>query len=260
MELYDNAFSPYALKVRAVLYEKDIAHEKRELTKHEDHVRLLQVNPRGEVPALVDRGVAIIDSKVICAYLEDRFPDPAVLPADPLLRAHCRYLELKSDTDIDACAFVLSILKLTRPELAKEFPQALRATQDAVARHHAYLESQIAGRDWYLGEFSLADIALTPHLRAIAFMGYPPGAQYPALSAWLKRTRSRPSITRAIREFAEAYKASQEPGGLFDVKRLHWRNDRIEFAMRVGLGGWLAAELRADRAFLSPIAGAEPSA
>lgn len=72
MELYDNAFSPYAFKVRAVLYEKDIG--------------------------------------------------------------------LKSDTDIDACAFVLSILKLIRPELAKELPQALQATQDAVARHHAYLD------------------------------------------------------------------------------------------------------------------------
>ena len=258
MELYDNAFSPYAFKVRAVLYEKDIAHEKRELTKHEDHVRLLQVNARGEVPALVDRGVAIIDSKVICAYLEDRFPDPTVLPTDPLLRARCRYLELKSDTDIDACVFVLSILKLIKPELAKELPHALLATEDAVTCHYAYLEKEIAGGDWFLGEFSLADIALTPHLRAIAFMGYPPGAQYPALSAWLKRTRSRPSITRAVRELAEAYKASQEPGGLFDLKRLHWRNDRIEFAMRVGLGAWLTSELAADRAFLSRIPGAEP--
>src|SRR5678815_5298933 len=54
VELYDNPFSPYAFKVRAVLYEKGIAHEKCEIRTHADREVLLRVNPRGEVPALVD--------------------------------------------------------------------------------------------------------------------------------------------------------------------------------------------------------------
>jgi glutathione S-transferase len=174
MDLYDNPFSPYAFKVRAALYEKGIAHEKHEIRTHADREILLRVNPRGEVPALADGDAVICDSKVICAYLEERHPDPALYPRDLELRARCRYLELKSDNEIDACVFVLGIIKLTRPELAEQLPGALSGTDEALARHYDYLERELAGREWFLGEFSLVDIALTPHLRSAAFMGYPP--------------------------------------------------------------------------------------
>jgi glutathione S-transferase len=253
VQLYDHPFSPYAFKVRAALYEKEIPHEKREILKRADRAALYAVNPRGEVPALVVDGAVLCDSKVICAFLEERFPDPPLQPRDPLLRARCRYLELKSDTEIDPALLGLSILKLVRPDLAKEVPDALPRAEAVLARHFAFLERELAGRDWFLGEFSLVDIALTPHLRAAAFMGYAPGAEHPALSAWLERSAKRPSIRRAMREFAEGFRASQQPDSIFDTQRMHWRDARIEFAVRVGLGPWLLAELARDRAFLSPI-------
>src|SRR5574342_296202 len=165
VQLYDNPFSPYAFKVRATLYEKNVPHEKHEIVKRADHAALLRVNPRGEVPALVVDGTAICDSKVICSYLEDRFPDPPLQPRDPLLRARCRYLELKSDNEIDPALVVLSILKLVKPDLAKEVPESLPNAEAALARHYAYLERELSGREWFLGEFSLVDVALTPHLR-----------------------------------------------------------------------------------------------
>jgi len=253
MELYDNPFSPYAFKVRATLYEKDVPHEKREIQKREDHARLLRVNPRGEVPALVVDGTAICDSKVICAYLEDRFPEPPVTPRDPLARARCRYLELKSDNDLDACVLVLGILKLMKPDLAKDVPESLPKSEEILARHYAFLERELAGREWFCGSFSLVDIALTPHLRSAAFMGYAPGPEHPALAAWLERGAQRPSIKRAMRELAEGFAASQQSDSVFDPNRLHWRDTRLEFALRVGLGPWLLAELERDRAFFSPI-------
>jgi glutathione S-transferase len=253
MDLYDNPFSPYAFKVRAVLYEKDIAHEKCEIRSQADRAVLLRVNPRGEVPALVDDGAVICDSKVICAYLDERYPEPALCPRDLALRARCRYLELYSDTDVDACVFGLGIIKLSRPELVAQVPDALARSEEALERHYARLERELAGRDWFLGEFSLVDIALTPHLRSAAFMGHPPGEKHPGLAAWLARGAARPSLKRAMRELAEGYAASQQPDSIFDSKRLHWRGDRIEFALRVGLGPWLGDELAAGRAFLSPI-------
>ena len=235
MELYDNPFSPYAFKVRATLYEKNVPHEQREIRKRGDHATLARVNPRAEVPALVvDGGTAISDSKVICAYLEERFPEPPLYGRDPLQRARARYLELKSDNEIDPCVFVLGLLKLMKPDLAKDVPESLPNTEAALARHYAYLERELAGREWFLGEFSLVDIALTPHLRSATFMGYAPGPEHPGLSAWLERGAARPSLKRAMRELARGFAESKEPDSIFDPKRAHWRGDRIEFAAARG--------------------------
>jgi glutathione S-transferase len=254
MELHDNAFSPFSFKVRAVLYEKRAEFSKCERKRTADREALLRLNPRGEVPVLVDGDAVICDSKVICAYLEDRFPEPELIPKDPALRACCRYLELKSDTDIDACLFVLAIIKVTRPEIAKDSPAALERAAELLSHHYAFLEQELAGRDWFLGAFSLVDIALAPHLRAAAFLGHPPGPEHPGLLAWLTRIKQRPSLRQATREMAEAFAASQSgTDSLFNPQHLHWRNDRIEAALRCGLGPWLLSELEAGRAFLSPV-------
>jgi glutathione S-transferase len=252
MELYDNPFSPYACKVRGVLYEKNAPHEKREVMKRADHAKLARINPRAEVPALVVDGTVICDSKVICAYLEERFPDPPLYGRDPLTRARVRYLELKSDHEIDPCILVLGLLKLP-PQLAKDFPEALAKTEEILRRHYDWLERELGDREWFGGEFSVADIALTPHLRAAQFMGYPAGPEHPRLAAWMSRCAARPTLKRVMREFAQGFAASQEPDSVFDPNRAHWRDARIEFAVRVGLGPWLLEALAKDRAFLSPI-------
>ena len=254
MELHDNPFSPYSFKVRAALYEKGCEFEKREVRTHADRERLLALNPRGEVPALVDGETVLFDSKVICAYLEDRFPEPALLPKDAAGRARCRLLELKSDTEIDAVVVVLATLKLFRPELPKEIPGCLARAEEILAKHCAFFDRELTGREWLVEDFSLADIALAPHLLTAVFLGYPVGPEQPALAAWLERVSERPCIAQAVREMAEGYQASQnDPDSLFDTQRLHWRNDRIECALRCGLGPWLLEELAADRAFFSPI-------
>jgi glutathione S-transferase/RNA polymerase-associated protein len=255
VQLHDNPFSPFAFKVRAALYEKGVDFEKCEIRRHSQREALLRVNPRGEVPALVDDGTPITDSKVICAYLEDRFPAPALLPTEPLLRARCRQLELKSDTDLDACAVVLGTLLLFRPKLSEEHPEALARTLEVLDTHYAWFERELGDRDWFCGEFSLADIAIAPHVLTTSFMQHPPGAEHPRLLAWLSRVRERESVARATREMAEGYQAAtNDADSLFDPGRLHWRNDRIECLLRVGLGGWLLEELAADRAFFSPLA------
>ncbi len=251
LELHDNPFSPYAFKVRSVLYEKGIEFEQHELRHAADRERLLRLNPRGEVPVLVDGRDVIADSKVICAYLEERFPEPALVPTDAVSRARCRYLELKSDTDIDACLFVLALIKHTRRDVLQTVPEALLRCKELLASHYAFLERELAGRDWFLGRFSLVDIALTPHLRAAAFLGSPPGPERPALTAWLERGSQRPSLRRATRELAAAFAASQtDADPIFDARRLQWRSDRIEAAVRCGMGAWLLAELDRGSAFL----------
>jgi glutathione S-transferase len=256
MELHDNPFSPYACKVRTTLYEKGIQHDQCVVKTKADRDRLLAINPRGEVPALVDGTTVISDSKVICAYLEERYPTPALIPSAPSERARCRGLELKADTDVDAAVIVLATVAFFRPELLESHPDALPAAKQVVRDHYAFFERELKGQDWLLEEFSLADIALIPHVAAASYFGCALD-DFPSLAAWLARASERPAVGRALGELVEAAATATEvEDSLFDPQHLHWRNDRIEALMRCGLGPWLMEEFAAGRAFLSPTAPA----
>lgn len=257
MKLFDNPLSPYAMKVRVMLYEKGLDFEKHELHFHSDRAALLRVNPRGEVPALQDGETVIYDSRVICEYLEDKYPTPPLTPADPAAKAHCRALETICDTQIDACVLLIALIKIFRPEMEAEHADALGQAAAMLDKHYANLDAELGGNEYLLGEFSRADIALVPHLGFTAFMGYPVDAKYAQLAAWMTRMNARPSVQRAVQEAMASFEKPQVgPNGeqpLFDPQHLHWRSDRIEALMRVGLGPWLLEELAAGRAFFSPV-------
>ena len=80
--LYDNAFSPFARKVRMVLEHKGLAFEGVDALAPERRDALAKVNPRLEVPVLDDDGLVIVNSADIVAYLEQRHPERPVYPAD----------------------------------------------------------------------------------------------------------------------------------------------------------------------------------
>jgi glutathione S-transferase len=259
MKLFDNPSSPYALKVRIALYEKGLDFEKHEIRFHHEREELLHLNPRGEVPALQDGDTVVYDSRVIVEYLEDKYPTPPLVPADPAGRARCRRIETIADTQLDACAVIIATMKMFRPELEPEHPNALRLTLDTLDRHHANLDAELAGREYLAGAFSRADIAVVPHLTFTAFIGCPIAPKHARLTAWFGRVTSRPSVQRATQEAIAFFEASQKPSTdpaarpLFDPQHLHWRNDRVEALLRVGLGPWLLAELEAGRGFFSPV-------
>jgi glutathione S-transferase len=237
-----------------ILYEKGIDFEKQEIHSEDQRDDLLHANPRGEVPALVDGNVVISDSKVIAEYIEEKFPQPPLLPADLAARGRCRRLELMADTEFDAAVVVFSIFKFFRTELAEQMPaQSERATQ-SVRAHFASLERELAGKDYFLEKFSRADLAVAPHLGATSFMGLVPGSETPSLAAWLERMSARESVKRVTQEAMSSLGVKHERP-MFNPNRLHWRSDRLEQLIRVGMGQWLLDELAADRAFLPP----EPS-
>jgi glutathione S-transferase len=214
---------------------------------------LLRVNPRGEVPALVDEGVVLCDSKVICAYLEGAPPRARARPARPraaralpLPRAQVRQRDRRVRVrarDRQAHA----------PRARAAGSRALARCAEALARHYESLERELGGREWFLGEFSLVDIALTPTCARPRSWVIRPARSVPRSTAWLARGARAPSLKRAMRELAQGFAASQQPDSLFDASRLHWRSDRIEFALRVGSRRVARRRARRGRAFLSPI-------
>ncbi|MGH7820573.1 MAG: glutathione S-transferase family protein [Candidatus Binatia bacterium] len=249
MKLYDDVFSPYARKVRIALYEKGLPFERiRALHGDCNRTDFLDVNPRAEVPALVDGELAIYDSTIICEYLEDRFPTPRLYPADPALRARCRQIEDLADTQLDAAAYAVSVVEFGRGESDVAMREAAAAD---FRRLYGELERLLEGREHFCGEFSLADVAVFPHVVAAAFLGFPAdAASNPRLLGWLERLQRRPSIERDGADVIETLtrlQAERKPA--FDPYRVQWRSDRLEWVMKKGFADWLLGEMKAGRAF-----------
>lgn len=178
--LYDAPRCPYCARVRILLAEKGVELEVVEIDLSDRPAWLYEKNPTGRVPVLEEDGRPLPESAVIMEFLEERYPDPALLPPDPADRAAVRLLIFRDDD-------------LTDPYYA------LRRGEDGAAEElDAVLgrfDTMLAGRP-YLGgaEYGLADIALVPwFLRARDMLGVDLD-RFPSLSDWLARLEERPAI------------------------------------------------------------------
>ena len=90
--------SPYVRKVLVCLHLKGVPYEIDPIVPFMGGDRFSTLSPLRRVPVLVDDGVTLADSTVICQYLEDRHPQPAVYPRDVADRARARWLEEFADT------------------------------------------------------------------------------------------------------------------------------------------------------------------
>ncbi|TMB05603.1 MAG: glutathione S-transferase family protein [Deltaproteobacteria bacterium] len=248
LTLYDDVFSPYARKVRIALYEKGVAFERvRALHGDCNRTDFLHVNPRAEVPALVDGDIHLYDSTVICEYLEDRYPAPPIYPREPGARAQCRLLEDLADTQLDAALYAVVIVEMGRGEA---HPAIREATGRDLLRLYDELERR-AREPFFCGDFSVADMALAPHLMAAMFLGFPlDPSRHPKLTVWIDRVQARPSVARDnadVMETLQRLQAAGQPG--FDPYRVQWRSDRLEWVMKNGLADWFMEEMRAGRVF-----------
>jgi glutathione S-transferase len=248
LTLYDDVFSPYARKVRIALYEKDVPFERvRALHGDCNRTDFVHVNPRAEVPALEDGDLQLYDSTIICEYLEDRYPDPPLYPRDPRLRATCRLVEDLADTQLDAALYAVTLLEFGRGE---SNPSMHAAAARDIARLSDELEARL-GAAFFGGEFSIADIAVAPHLMAATFLGFPlEASRNPKLARWMDRVQERPSIVRDngdVMETLQRLQAERQPA--FDPYRVQWRGDRLEWVIKNGFADWFAEESRAGRTF-----------
>lgn len=256
--LYDDVFSPYARKVRIALYEKGVPFDRvRALHGDCNRTDFVHVNPRAEVPALVDGEVSIYDSTVICEYLEDRYPTPPLYPKDAARRARCRHIEDLADTQLDAATYAVAVVEMGRHETHVAMHDA--AARD-VTRLYDELERALGRQPFFCGEYSLADIAVLPHVMAATFLGFPlDAARHGALGGWLARVQEREAVVRDNADvFATLERLQAEGQPAFDPYRVQWRSDRLEWVVKNGFADWLAEEMRAGRAFF-PVPAPAPA-
>jgi glutathione S-transferase len=98
--LYDAARCPYCARVRIALAEKGIAYEPVAIDLSSRPAWLYDKNPAGKVPVLEEDTLVLPESVVIMEYLEERFPEPALLPADPAARALERWRVHRFDDEL----------------------------------------------------------------------------------------------------------------------------------------------------------------
>jgi glutathione S-transferase/RNA polymerase-associated protein len=241
ISLYDHPLSPYAQKVKIAMREKGLAFETIApggLGAGGAAGAFTEVNPRAEVPALVDGEVAVFDSTVILEYLEDAYPTPAVLPAGAAERARVRMLEEVMDTHYEAINWGLSELRWFRRATGDQAAMLEEAARRQTGGFFAWLERQLGARDWFNGEaFGWGDLAVVPYLNGSTGHGLPP-PEGSRLAAWLARANARPSVAETMAEASASVRASAMPNvaelvekGLF---KREYRDHRLEWMIKSG--------------------------
>jgi glutathione S-transferase len=180
--LYDAARCPYCARVRIVLAEKGVGYETEEIDLAERPAWLYAKNPSGRVPVLEEDAFVLPESVVIMEYLEERYPEPALWPADPGERALARLWLDRFDVRLGDDYYAL---RRGEQSLLEERLRAL----DAVLEGQPFL----TGRD-----YGLADIGYVPWiLRAQSNLGVELEG-YESLSAWVDRLHDRPAVAAEL--------------------------------------------------------------
>jgi glutathione S-transferase len=195
IKLYTFGPSTNSRKVRIALLEKGLEFERItiDLTKREQkNPEYLKIHPFGLVPALDDEGFIMYDSTIINEYLEDEYPYPPLMPKDSEGRARARLLEDLRDTHFNpACVQLLR--ELRKPEGERDQNRIDQAKAD-MARCFDRLETELNGREYLAGPFTLADIAFMPNIDALDRLQFQVDPKYKNTIAWIARLKARPSF------------------------------------------------------------------
>jgi len=249
--LCDNPFSPFARKVRMVLDYKGLTATSVDALALAHHDDLLAVNPRAEVPVLVDGEVTVVNSSDIVAYLEHRYPEPPVLPSHPGARTAARAWERLADGVLDAIIHDISIWTWpTHRRKDAPPPGLIEAGCRDVEKILARMEQALRDEEFLCGKVSIADIAFFPHISALKPLGIGLDAErHPRLSEWNRRMRALPFVQRDLEYVKRAARDKFVDGpSPYEAEKIVWRGDRIEWLFHNGFADWWYAEHRAGRA------------
>ena len=237
--VYEHPLSPYAQKVKIALDEKGIAYEAKmpvAIGSGQPDREFLKSNPRGEVPSLIDGDAAIFDSTIILEYIEDKWPEPALLPKDPLKRAQARTVEDVMDTSFEPINWGMGEIKWFRRaegERARSFVVCASAQARGL---YDWLTRQLGDAEWFGGtSFGWADLSVAPYLNGARGNGIGPD-EHSALGAWLARANARPSVAKAAQAAAAVVRSMAQvdaalKSGLF---KREYRDHRLEWMIRSG--------------------------
>ncbi len=199
MKLYCFPRSGNSREVKIVLAEKGVTfeaidvHANKEVKESPDFKK---ASPKGTVPAIIDGEIYLSEAFLINEYLDSKYPSPPLMPKD---EDRCREIrEFVKTIDkgmvLNIGLLVIECLLKPKPDQREDFKEKKRIE---VVKTLAELDKKLEGKEYLFGDFSLADVAVTPHLAAFPMLGGAIPAELKNVHAWLKRIQNRPSFKQS---------------------------------------------------------------
>lgn len=208
LTIIGSPLSPYVRKVLVCLELKGIPYRIDPIAPFVGNEEFSRLSPLRRIPVLLDGDLVLNDSTVICEYLQDRFPEVPLYPADAVRRARARWLEEYADSQLgDVIVWRMFFQKGVRRFLFNEGTDedvVRKAREEELPVALDYLEAQLLEQGWICGELSIADISLAAFFRNAVFVRYQVGAgRWPRVAALLERTWALPAF-RTLATYEDA--------------------------------------------------------
>ena len=200
MKLLGIHLSPFVRKVAVVLTIKGIDYEQEPTMPGSADAGFVALSPLRKIPVLVDGDFSLADSSVICEYLEEKYPEPRVLPSGPEQRAQARFLEEFGDSKLVETASVIFLENFINPVLygkETDTERVEKVENELLPPYLDYLESRVPPEGFLFGDFCTADIAIVSPIFNAAYGGYTVDAsRWPRYAAFVNRVAEHPAVMK----------------------------------------------------------------
>ncbi|MBK6742153.1 MAG: glutathione S-transferase N-terminal domain-containing protein [Hydrogenophilales bacterium] len=189
MILYSGNACPFSHRCRIVLHEKGMDFEIKNIDLQEKPDEVAAMNPYSQVPILVERDLTLYESNIINEYIDERFPHPQLMPADPVMRARARLFLFNIEQDL------FSHLIEVKSGTSKVAEKARMIIRDNLTQ----IAPIFAKQKFMLGdEYSMLDVAVAPLLWRLDYLGIQLPKQAAPLLKYAERIFSRPAFIEAL--------------------------------------------------------------
>jgi len=194
MVLYSGTTCPFSQRSRFVLFEKGMDFEIRDVDLFNKPEDISVMNPYGQVPILVERDLILYESNIINEYIDERFPHPQLMPADPVMRARARLFLFNFEREL-----FIYVHQLERREQVKEGAKLLEGARQQIRDRLTQLTPIFVKNKYMLGEdFSMLDVAIAPLLWRLDHYGIEMPKTAAPLLRYAERIFSRPAYIEAL--------------------------------------------------------------
>ena len=189
MNLYSGTTCPFSQRCRIVLYEKGMDFQINDVDLFNKPEDLAVMNPYNRTPVLVERDLVLYESNIINEYIDDRFPHPQLMPADPVMRARARLFLFRFENEL-FCH--IEALEKGNQKAADKARQVVRDSLTQIA-------PVFTKQKFMLGEeYTMLDVAIAPLLWRLDYYGIQVPKQAAPLLKYAERLFSRPAFIEAL--------------------------------------------------------------